>query len=163
MIVARGITRTVLLTRRYAVKLPSLRAYDNGIRGLLWSVCRGILANQCEAEWWESATPAARRALCPVLRSWLGGIVNVYPRCEPYEDDSHWARGTWQRPDGMADAGWPIGDLKPPNLGWLGEGDDRRVVAIDYDMNWNGCPHDRSGVRNALSREKTRVMRDVAE
>ncbi len=151
MIVRRGITRTVLITRHRAYKLPSLRPYGGGLRGLLWSVCRGILANQAEAEWWQNARPETRRLLCPVLRSWLGGVVNVYPRCQPF-------RATPAQELAMFERRWfPVviepapGDEKAENYGWLTDGrygGERRLVRLDYDMNWNGCPHDRSGVSN---------------
>lgn len=149
MQVRRGITRTVFLTRRYAIKLPSLRSYGDGLTGLLWSICRGILANQGEAEWWRNSGPEDRRHLCPVLRSWLGGAINIYPRCQPYLGVDGWNgdEHRWERPPELADAGFLPGDLKPANLGWL----DGRVVVLDYDMNWNGCPHDRSGLRNRLA------------
>lgn len=43
---------------------------------------------------------------------------------------------------------WPSpGDIKPDNFGWL----DDRLVRLDYDMNYNGCPHDRSGFVNAAT------------
>lgn len=144
--VSRGITRTVLLTRRYAIKVPSLRPYGDGLAGVLWSICRGVLANQSEATWWRNSH---NPNLCPVLRSWLGGIINVYPRCAPYEvsDEVRMAmfhRETRALPD--LDP-WP-GDEKPDNYGWLTVDGQRRLVRIDYDMNYNGCPHDRSGAFN---------------
>lgn len=102
----------MLLTRRYAVKFPSLR---------------------------------------PVLHSWLGGIVNVYPRCAPYQvsrevEEAMFHRETRALPD--LDP-WP-GDEKPDNYGWLSTPTGRRLVRVDYDMNYNGCPHDRSGALNRL-------------
>lgn len=142
----RGITRTVILTRRHAIKLPSLRPYGNGLAGLLWSVCRGILANQSEAEWWRNADPDTRTKLCPVLRSWLGGIVNVYPRCEPFGVVPHVEMAMFERTYRPLDLDPCPGDEKPDNYGWL----EDRLVRLDYDMNYNGCPHDRSGARNRI-------------
>ncbi len=120
--VRRGITRTVVLTRRWAIKLPSLRAHGLGPRGVLWSLTRGIQANLSEAEW--SGTPGT----CPV-RWTLFGVINVYPRCGevralPSEQE-------------LADIGFlgPI-DRKPPNLGYL----NGKLVWIDYDMSWNDKP-----------------------
>lgn len=118
----RGITRTVLLTRRWAVKVPSLRPHGNGVRGLLWSACRGILANLSELEWSESP------GVCPV-RWTLAGIVNVYPRCEPLPVDAVVDY------DGIG-ALFPS-DRKADNVGYL----NGRLVWIDYDVNWNDCPH----------------------
>jgi hypothetical protein len=83
-----------------------------------------------------------------VLHSWLGGVVNVYPRCASYVDTGHghWndVAHRWERPAELAEAEFLPGDLKPDNLGYLAG----KLVVLDYDMNWNGCPHDRSGVPN---------------
>lgn len=120
--VRRGITRTVLLVGPWAIKLPSLRAHGHGLRGALWSVSRGILANLSETDW------ASEPGVCPVRWS-LAGVVNVYPRCEPIEreltDDEYTAIGF---------AG-PV-DKKPPNVGLL----NGRMVWLDYDQNWNDQP-----------------------
>lgn len=120
--VRRGITRTVLLAGQWAIKLPSLRAHGEGLAGVLWSISRGILANQSECDF------SGQPGLCPVLWS-FAGVVNVYPRCEPVEheltDDEYAAIGF---------AG-PV-DKKPPNVGLL----DGRMVWLDYDQNWNDQP-----------------------
>lgn len=145
--IRRGITRTVILTRRYAIKFPSLRPYGDGLTGLLWSVCRGILANQAEAQWWNVALPEMRQYLCPVRRSWLGGVVNVYPRCKPFEVSDVLQEAMFERrwlP--LPELDPQPGDTKADNYGWL----DGRLVVIDYDMNYNGCPHDRSGSVSAF-------------
>lgn len=142
----RGITRTVLVTGRYAIKFPSLRPYGGGLTGLLWSICRGILANQGEAEWWREATPDQRPYLCPVLRSWLGGVINIYPACRQLTVPRgvHMAMFTRRfRP--LPFLVPQLGDNKPGNYGWMRDG---RLVALDYDHSYNGCPHDRSGARN---------------
>lgn len=138
MIVRRGITRTVVLTRRYAIKLPSLRSYGQGLEGRLWSIARGLLANQSEKEW--AGYEANRGLVCPVLRSWLGGLTQVYPRCAPLRGDE--AEADLPRLDPNP------GDDKPTNFGWL----NGRIVRIDYDMSFNGCPHDRSGFVNRMNR-----------
>ena len=120
MRIARGITRTVLVGKRYAVKFPSLRAYDNGVSGVVWSIVRGISANMSEREW------SGQPGLCPVRWS-LFGIINVYPTATPppsddidYESISPWL---------------PASDKKPHNVGVL----NGELVWIDYDMNWNDC------------------------
>ncbi len=121
MQIHRGITRTVLVTRRWAIKVPSPRSYSGGLRGVLWSVTRGIQANLSEAEW------SGTTGVCPVRWSWLG-LINVYPSCDP-------------PPAGELDydgigALFPS-DKKPENVGLL----DGRLVWIDYDNSWNDCPH----------------------
>ena len=144
-VIQSGVTRTVILTRRYAIKLPSLRPYGDGLAGLLWSICRGILANQSEQQWWTTAPDDMRQYLCPVLRSWFGAVVNVYPRCEPFEADEATAEKMFTREWTPVELLFPHpGDNKPDNYGWL----NGRLVCLDYDMNYNGCPHDRSGARN---------------
>lgn len=82
----RGATRTVLLIGRWAVKVPSLRGVgaavdDVRIRHRVDSFCHGVLANNSETtlhtfEAWQGR-------VAPVLHSWLGGIINIYPRCAP--------------------------------------------------------------------------------
>lgn len=121
--VRRGVTRTVLLVGRWAVKVPSVRTHDNGLRGVLWSLCRGITANQSEAEW-----SGHHAGLCPVLLS-LAGLVNVYPRCEPV--DCELAEAEY---DAIGFVG-PT-DRKPQNVGVLGG----RLVWLDYDQSWNDQP-----------------------
>lgn len=122
MEIHRGITRTVFVTRRWAIKVPSLRSYKRNVRGSLWSITRGIQANLSEADWSDSP------GVCPVRWSLLG-LINVYPRCEllpPDADVDYDAIG----------ALFPS-DKKPENVGKL----DGRLVWIDYDMSWNDCPH----------------------
>lgn len=126
-VIRTGITRTVVLVGRWAVKVPSARTYGKGLTGLLWSLSRGVQANQSEAglSKWEDTRPD----LCPVRWSLAGGLVNVYPRCAPV-------------PAGRLAEARPLpfsGDRKPENLGLL----RGRVVWLDYDGSWNGCPHSR--------------------
>jgi hypothetical protein len=119
-----GITRTVLLTRRYAIKVPSLRGGSSGgTRGRLQSFCWGVLANVSERQWHGFA--GWNGAVAPVLHSWLAGIVQIYPRCAPLPVDEH----------GVFDGDLPEldpnpGDPKPDNFGILAG----RIVRIDYDM-----------------------------
>lgn len=76
--VTTGITRTVFLTKRYAIKVPTGRGlYPNGFKGLLKGIATGYLANLSELEWsdWH------KDKVAPVLFSFFG-IVNIYPRCK---------------------------------------------------------------------------------
>lgn len=126
--VHRGICRTVFLVGRWAIKVPSTRPY--GRRGdRLWAWSRGVLANQSERAWQVDG-------VAPVLHSILGGIVQVYPRCSPAPIES-WMHDRddprWVQISGIL----PAIDRKPQNLGLLGD----RLVWVDYDTSWNGCPH----------------------
>lgn len=129
--VQRGITRTVLLVGSWAIKVPSFRGGSvGGARGRLQGFAQGYLSNLSERTWCSYEPWEGRVA--PVLRSWLFGLVQVYPRCRPMDlDDWSW------------DAGWtyhgklmlPLldpspGDFKPDNFGWLAG----RLVRLDYDM-----------------------------
>lgn len=119
--VERGITRTVLLTRRWAVKVPSLRSYSRNLRGVMWSITRGIQANLSESEW------SGTTGVCPVRWSWLG-LVNVYPRCVQVSEHE---LIDWDAIGFLC----PI-DRKNSNVGWL----NGRIVMIDYDVSWNDHP-----------------------
>jgi hypothetical protein len=122
MKIRRGLTRTVILTRRWAIKLPSLRSHGDGAQGALWSLTRGIAANLSEAEWSGSS------GTCPVRWS-MAGLVNVYPRCAEPEheptDEDYTATGY-------------IGptDKKRSNVGVL----NGQLVFLDYDQSWNDRP-----------------------
>jgi hypothetical protein len=116
--IRRGVTRTVILTRHHAIKVPTLRGvYPHGPRGILAGIARGLLANQSEYTWYSYESWSGKVA--PVLHSWLGGFVQVYPRCQELPDE----------------ALLPVldpcpGDIKPDNFGLL----NGRIVRIDYDM-----------------------------
>ena len=162
-------TRTVLLVGRWAIKWPSTRRYGNGFKDVMWGLTRGVLANQSEAEWHrcgEEANENERRFagnVAPVLHSWLGGLVNVYPRCRPLsERDAELLEASLHGGPGHDDAvklgfvypdiGPHPGDTKPENVGWLRDPTTEwavyKLVWLDYDMSYNGCPHARSGRRN---------------
>jgi hypothetical protein len=119
-IIRTGVTRTVFLVGRWAVKVPSLRG---GMHRGEWlaSFCQGVLSNRSERQWHDFE--GWHGQVAPVLHSWLGGIVQVYPRCEPVEGDDYWAR---EQPDMDPEPG----DRKASNYGRL----DGRLVRIDYDM-----------------------------
>lgn len=121
-IIRTGVTRTVIVVGRWAVKVPTGRGVGvrpRTMRGRLAGVCRGVLANQAEHTW-HSYQPWVGR-VAPVLHSWLAGLVQVYPRCELLADGD---RGPLPRLDPCP------GDVKPDNYGrWRG-----RVVRLDYDM-----------------------------
>lgn len=117
-IVRCGISRTVILTRRHAIKFPTLRGgTTSDFRGRLAGIAHGVLANQSEYHW-TTYEPWAGK-IAPVQRSWLGGLIQIYPRCEPLADDD---RGPLPKLDPCP------GDIKPDNYGRL----NGRVVRVDY-------------------------------
>lgn len=120
--IRRGLTRTVVLTRRWAVKLPRTATHGEGVAGMLWSLARGVSANLSEREW--SGSPG----VCPVRWS-LFGLVNVYRRCVPVA-----AEPTERQ---YADTGFVgAADKKAANVGML----DGVMVFLDYDQSWNDRP-----------------------
>jgi len=122
MKIKRGITRTVFVTRRWAIKVPSLRAHGLGVSGVLWSISRGLSANLSEREW------SGQRGFCPLHFS-LWGVVNVYPRADVCTEAD-------EPIDYATIADYPLAvDPKPHNVGRL----NGELVWIDYDMNWNDC------------------------
>lgn len=122
-----GICRTVFLVGRWAVKVPRLRGGDDGDRRLSWNISRAVQANLSERQWSEV------EGVAPVLHSWLGGLIGVYPRCEPWT-------GEEDPPYDEIGVSWLPRDRKPQNVGFL----DGQVVWLDYDGSWNGCPHERN-------------------
>lgn len=125
-LIRRGATRTVLLVGPWAVKVPSLRGvHPGGARGRLASFARGLLANQSEAVWHDYA--GWQGQVAPVLASWLLGVVQVYPRCEPVPvDDLDRYCGDVPLPVLVPSPG----DVKSDNFGLL----NGRLVFVDYDM-----------------------------
>lgn len=138
----RGVTRTVLLIGRWAVKVPSLRACGGGLRGRMWGFSRGVQANLSEQEWCRHLNDAPEPLVCPVRWSLLGGIVNIYPRCDPVPCGPDGEPLIALPPLDML----PLGDAKPSNFGVL----NGQPVWIDYDVSYNGCQHDRGGVAGKL-------------
>lgn len=114
----RGVTRFVVLTPRYAIKVPRFWHYGH----FRWEMfLHGLLGNMQEREFARAGWPE----LCPVLWSLPGGWLLVMPRCEPldaeltpeqYEAFTH-------RPDYHVPA-----EHKADSFGYL----NGRLVAIDY-------------------------------
>lgn len=97
------------------------------------------MANLSEYDWTIYANEAYNKPqVCPVVKSYLGGIINVYPRAEPLGTYDHEAL------DELYDTleFKTPSDIKPDNLGWY----NGHFVWLDYDMNWNDCRN--CGVRN---------------
>jgi hypothetical protein len=112
----------VILTRRHAVKLPSLRGGGghSSARGRIWSITRGIQANLSELE--HSTRPNVN----PVQWSLLG-VVNVYERCTPVDELTRSL---------LLDLGSAeMLDAQPKNVGTRRSG---QLVWVDYDTMHDG-------------------------
>lgn len=117
-VIRTGISRTVILVGRYAVKVPSLRGHmHGGASGRLAGFAWGVIHNQSERVWHNFEGWDGRVA--PVLHSWLAGVVQVYPRCEPAPEDAE-----------LFELDPNPGDMKRENFGVL----DGRLVRLDYSM-----------------------------
>lgn len=102
-----GRNRWVLLTRRYAIKVPSLRTW----RDFLF----GLLNNMTEAQW-------GRKGLteyCPVLWALPGGFAVVMPRVKVLDLEEF---------QNLDLSGYKGIEHKPDSFGWLGG----RLVCVDY-------------------------------
>lgn len=110
MRVRHGITRTVLLIGRYAIKVPTMQY---GLDAWAW----GIVSNNSEREW--HSYDEWRGRVAPVLHSWLGGLIQVYPRCASFDP---------QTMDYPKFPSFAPSDQKPDNYGVL----NGAVVCIDY-------------------------------
>lgn len=119
---SKGATRLVLLTKRYAFKIPRMST----IRSFLW----GMLSNMQERDF----SKCEDERLCPVLFSLPMGLLVVMPRLrelteEEFEDFNEY---TWQHP--QANVMLIPSESKPSSYGWTSED---KVQAIDYGgPNW---------------------------
>lgn len=116
-----GVTRTVILTKRWAIKIPSI-AY--GWKFFLY----GFLANMQEVDW-----RGFDSRLCPILLYLPYGFLVVMPRCRPLTDDEFIV----EVPEGWiameTGCELPV-EMKTCSFGRL----NGRIVAVDY----GGCGRD---------------------
>ena len=101
-----GQNRWVVLTRRFAFKVPTPRSW----RDFLF----GLLNNMHEAK--RSAEPGH----CPVRFALPGGFLIVMPRARILTDDEFWSLNHAELP--------PTPERKADSFGWLGD----KLVAGDY-------------------------------
>lgn len=114
-----GVTRFVILTRRYAIKIPRFWWYGRPRwKALLW----GLLANMQEKAFSDAEWPE----LCPVVLYVPGGFLNVMPRCQmcnrELSDEEY--RALTERADGSR----VPAENKSDSFGYL----HGRLVAVDY-------------------------------
>ena len=112
----QGATRRVLLTKRYAFKVPTW---------VEWRLfLKGLLANMQECVWWTTRD----RRLCPVVFSLPGGWLNVMKRAEVVDFEALCESqecGYWT---GDPDLTWVTSDFKADNFGML----NGVLVCVDY-------------------------------
>ncbi len=111
----RGTTRTVFLTKRLALKTPSLRSFRLFLRGLL--------ANMQEAEFSKTGW----KEICPVLFSLPLGFLVVMPRCREM-DDYEWRNFDADTFSRLGEYEIPV-ENKRSSFGIL---DGKFIVAVDY-------------------------------
>lgn len=114
----RGVTRFVILTRRYAIKVPRFWHYGR----FRWEMfLYGLLGNMQEAKFARTGWPE----LCPVYFAVPGGWLLVMPRCEALDEEltpEQYAAFT-NRPDYVL----PV-EHKADSFGYL----NGHLVAVDY-------------------------------
>lgn len=111
----RGITREVVLTRRYAIKVPRM------VYGWRMFLC-GLLANMQERAFGRCGWPE----LCPVVFSLPGGWLVVMRRAQPLSA-AEWAAFDAVTFCNQAHRVLPV-EHKQDSFGKI----DGRVVAVDY-------------------------------
>nr|DAE36537.1 MAG TPA: hypothetical protein [Caudoviricetes sp.] len=111
----RGCTRSVILFRGYAIKIPTFKSWKLFLKG--------ILANLQERHFSEMKDPN----LCPVVFSDKFGFLVIMKRCKVVKH-----RGLWMAElhtlKGSLPKEFYLSDLKPENYGYLGG----RLVKLDY-------------------------------
>lgn len=120
-LIKTGITRLVILTKRYAIKFPR---FDYGWRLFI----EGIRANLNEREFYEIANipdnqlTKALPHICPILWSSWGAWIIVMPRCSPLILTDIKTRDVFLVLEKL------VGDHKDDNYGIL----NGKVVMFDY-------------------------------
>jgi hypothetical protein len=114
----RGVTRIVILTNRYAIKIPKPKIWNHFLRG--------ILANISEKRTWRwnsgEYEEGFSHLLCPVVWCSWGGWILVMERARPL------SRADWEWVTVPEHKKHFPGDDTMSNYGWM----EGRVVKIDY-------------------------------
>jgi len=110
-----GATRRVILTKRFALKIPAC--------GKWRTLLLGLLANMQEREFATTKWPE----LAPVVASDQFGCFLIMPRVRVMTRDE-FARFDYHGFTHRADGSIVPAESKPDSFGWL----NGRVVAIDY-------------------------------
>ncbi len=105
-----GVTRLVILTKRYAIKVPN---FLNGWRMFL----TGLLCNMHEKMWSDTKWPE----LCPIVFAVWGGWFVIMKKARPLTDEE------WDSLDCDKFSLTPV-ESKRCSFGVL----DGKIVAVDY-------------------------------
>ena len=127
MKIVQGRTRMVILTARYAVKIPQLKKYKNFLLGMLSNMQEVAMSKSHDER------------LCPVKTYLPFGLLLIMPKCDivsedifesmdkskfwPNESEDYHPKNTCER----AMQNVPV-ENKPDSFGYF----DNRIVAIDY-------------------------------
>ena len=110
-----GVSRTVFLAGKYAIKIPSCREYRMFLHGLL--------ANMQEVVFSKTGWPE----LCPICFYLPLGLMVIMPRCEPMLDKD-FQNFDYEKFTVHDDYTLTYIENKPDSFGIL----NGKVVAIDY-------------------------------
>lgn len=82
----KGTTRFVILTNKFAIKIPKLGIFPpkNKFYGKTISFLNGWLANRYEYKWSKSGVYGF---LCPIQYSFLFSIIIIMKRADPVSDE----------------------------------------------------------------------------
>lgn len=119
MEIKKGATRCVILTEKYAIKLPRIKTFQ----AFLW----GLLGNLQEKTFSRTKHPK----LCPVLFSVPLGFCNVMPKAVPITEEQYVSMdmmtfAQWNEDD--ADEGYLPTEGKQSCIGLL----NGQIVIVDY-------------------------------
>lgn len=123
---SKGTSRTVLLTKRYAIKFPALYSWEFFLRGLI--------DNMEELKWATYSREYTNTAhLCPTLFGNMFGFYNVMCRVDPVVDvDKFWEDYhdvlDEIKISKMVAVSFMESDAKPNNFGYL----NGVLVKVDY-------------------------------
>lgn len=130
-LIRTGVTRWVIVTRRHAIKFPSLYSWRHFLQG--------ILANDQEVHWWRELK---HEKLCPVLFTSLGRFVIVMPRVRVLTHEEF--NSEEAKKFVVVDDNWTLPvEIKHDSFGVL----NGKLVAIDYGSgvsNWSWMYNEKS-------------------
>lgn len=115
-----GASRTVLLTKRFAIKFPRLYSTQTFLRGLLMNLRECYISKLLDEE--------DEQFVCPVLFCFPGGLFLVMRRASPIDLE---ALNSFLRTAPLRSIGIINAEPKVSSWGLI----DGKIVAIDYGDN----------------------------